>query len=185
MHEAVRGQRPAAPEPARLVQEFVNTTWRRTGEETWTGPGELRRWLVDRALLPPGTAVTQDDLALAVRVREALRDLLTRNRPAGAPSVLRNLPLRPTADHSGRLGLEPAGTGTKAALARVLVAGFEGTRTGDWDRLKVCAAPDCRWVFYDPSRNRSAVWCNMAVCGSRAKSNTYYRRHRQANQAQY
>ncbi|MCZ4119899.1 CGNR zinc finger domain-containing protein [Streptomyces sp. H39-S7] len=42
-----------------------------------------------------------------------------------------------------------------------------------WSRLRAC--PDCRWVFYDQSRNNSRVWCSMyagstgRACGSIAK----------------
>jgi predicted RNA-binding Zn ribbon-like protein len=45
--------------------------------------------------------------------------------------------------------------------------------------VKTCRNPDCRWAFYDSTRNRSAVWCDMAVCGSRAKSRRYYARQQQ------
>jgi predicted RNA-binding Zn ribbon-like protein len=31
----------------------------------------------------------------------------------------------------------------------------------------------CHWLFYDRSRNRSAVWCQMAVCGNRTKTKAY------------
>jgi CGNR zinc finger/Putative stress-induced transcription regulator len=43
------------------------------------------------------------------------------------------------------------------------------------DRVKICPADDCRWAFYDNSRNRSRQWCSMKVCGNRAKA----RAHRQ------
>lgn len=48
-----------------------------------------------------------------------------------------------------------------------------------WERLKAC--PDCRWVFYDHTRNGSKRWCLMnaggpdgRACGTIAK----VRRHR-------
>jgi predicted RNA-binding Zn ribbon-like protein len=45
-------------------------------------------------------------------------------------------------------------------------------------RLKVCPADDCQSAFYDTSRNRSAVWCDMAVCGNRQKVRTFRARRR-------
>jgi hypothetical protein len=45
------------------------------------------------------------------------------------------------------------------------------------NRIKICPADDCRWAFYDTSRNRSRQWCSMEVCGNRAKART----HRQRN----
>jgi predicted RNA-binding Zn ribbon-like protein len=42
----------------------------------------------------------------------------------------------------------------------------------------VCAAEDCRWAFYDRSRNRSRTWCSMEECGNRAKARSYRARQR-------
>lgn len=40
------------------------------------------------------------------------------------------------------------------------------------DRVRTC--PSCGWLFVDTSRNGRRVWCDMAICGNRAKA----RRHR-------
>jgi len=47
---------------------------------------------------------------------------------------------------------------------------------GSWQRLKACPGRHCGWAFYDHSRNQSARWCAMMVCGDRVKSRAYYRR---------
>jgi predicted RNA-binding Zn ribbon-like protein len=47
---------------------------------------------------------------------------------------------------------------------------------GSWSRLKACRNHGCRWAFYDYSRNRSASWCSMQLCGNRTKTRTYRRR---------
>ena len=39
----------------------------------------------------------------------------------------------------------------------------------DLDRVRECAADNCAWLFLDRSKNRSRRWCDMAVCGNRAK----------------
>ncbi len=44
------------------------------------------------------------------------------------------------------------------------------------ERLKIC--PNCQWLFLDRSRNRSRTWCDMTVCGNRAKANRHYRRQK-------
>jgi predicted RNA-binding Zn ribbon-like protein len=41
-------------------------------------------------------------------------------------------------------------------------------------RLKIC--PNCGWLFVDMSRNRSRNWCDMNVCGNRAKARLHYHR---------
>jgi predicted RNA-binding Zn ribbon-like protein len=43
-------------------------------------------------------------------------------------------------------------------------------------RLKIC--PNCSWLFLDRSRNSSRLWCDMTVCGNRAKARHHYRRQR-------
>jgi len=43
-------------------------------------------------------------------------------------------------------------------------------------RVKQCAG--CGWLFVDRSRNHSRRWCDMRVCGNRAKARRYYERHR-------
>jgi len=48
---------------------------------------------------------------------------------------------------------------------------------GVWPRLKMCGHVDCRWVFYDGSRNGRGRWCAMAACGNRAKTSAYRQRH--------
>ena len=46
----------------------------------------------------------------------------------------------------------------------------------DTDRLKIC--PNCEWLFIDRSKNRSRTWCDMAVCGNRAKARLHYQKKR-------
>ncbi len=45
------------------------------------------------------------------------------------------------------------------------------------ERLKIC--PNCTWLFLDRSRNRSRTWCDMTVCGNRAKASRHYRRQKE------
>jgi predicted RNA-binding Zn ribbon-like protein len=37
-------------------------------------------------------------------------------------------------------------------------------------RLRVCAGPDCGWIYVDRSRNRLRRWCEMETCGTAEKS---------------
>jgi predicted RNA-binding Zn ribbon-like protein len=53
-----------------------------------------------------------------------------------------------------------------------LLAG-DGART-----VRRCANDRCLWLFLDRSRRRNRRWCDMKVCGSRAKARAYYERTR-------
>jgi predicted RNA-binding Zn ribbon-like protein len=77
-----------------------------------------------------------------------------------------------------RLRFGHASGPTGEMFGRVLAAVADGT----WPRLKAC--PDCRWVFYDHTRNRSKRWCLMNAggpsgrsCGTIAKVTRYRRAH--------
>ena len=44
--------------------------------------------------------------------------------------------------------------------------------------VRACAAERCRWLFVDTSRNHKRRWCDMRVCGNRAKVQNFYKRAR-------
>ena len=46
-------------------------------------------------------------------------------------------------------------------------------------RLKAC--PACGWFFRDTTRSATRRWCSMAMCGSPAKSRSYYWRTKQGS----
>ena len=62
-----------------------------------------------------------------------------------------------------------ARTAAEAAVASAVVLGIQG-KLG---RVKLCGGEDCRWAFYDASRNGSRQWCSMEVCGNRQKARTF------------
>jgi predicted RNA-binding Zn ribbon-like protein len=48
-------------------------------------------------------------------------------------------------------------------------------------RVRQCS--ECRWLFMDSSRNASRRWCDMKICGNRAKARRYYARLRQSGRS--
>jgi predicted RNA-binding Zn ribbon-like protein len=145
----------------------VNTTNLERGDE-W-----LRAWLEDRGATP-----SEAELDRARTVREAIRELLYANNlhpietdPWGD--------LRTAAD-AARLSIDFADPalvvragGVDGAIGNVLVASFTAMTDGTWRRLKACRNRHCRWAFYDYSKNRSASWCSMQLCGNRSKTRAY------------
>ena len=45
-------------------------------------------------------------------------------------------------------------------------------------RLRPCANDECRLFLIDRTRNNTARWCSMAVCGNRLKARRHYQRAR-------
>ena len=183
--EAVEpGGRAKAPGRLELLQRFVNSynhdfppDWDRIG----TG-AKATAWLRRKGLLAPGARVADADAARLRELREALRALVVANHgappDAAATAVVRRAArataLRVAVDDAGRTALEPARGGVDGAVADLLGILHEAQLSGDWARLKGCRR--CGYAFFDRSRNRSAAWCAMAICGNRAKNRAYYRR---------
>ena len=175
----------AAPQPLQLVQAFVNTV-DLEHEREWLGdPAALAAWARERDLVPAGRRFTNRDLRTALELREAFRALLAANRDrkrdAAALAVLTE------AARAAKLSvvfvdeapkLEPGAGGIDGLCGRLVSVAVTAMLDGSWERLKACR--NCRWAFFDESKNRSARWCSMSLCGNRLKTRAYRRRQRSA-----
>ena len=79
-------------------------------------------------------------------------------------------------DEHGHAHVEPRAAGIDRVFGRLLSIVARAQTDGSWERMKACPWHTCHVAFYDHSRNRSRTWCSMAVCGNRAKAQTYRRR---------
>jgi predicted RNA-binding Zn ribbon-like protein len=180
------GGRPKAPGRLELLQRFINShnhdfppEWDRLGT-----PEKAAAWLREKRLVAPGTRVSDAEVARLRELREALRALVIANqggRPgAGATDVIRRAAdtarLSVAIDVTGRTTLASAAGGVDGAVATLLGILHEAQLSGDWSRMKGCRG--CEYAFFDRSKNRSAAWCAMSICGNRTKNRAYYRRHR-------
>jgi predicted RNA-binding Zn ribbon-like protein len=52
----------------------------------------------------------------------------------------------------------------------VAVSAAELLASGDAGKVRACAGEGCGWLFLDRTKNGSRRWCEMAVCGNRAKA---------------
>ena len=66
--------------------------------------------------------------------------------------------------------------GLDGVLGVLVAIAYEAMRDGSWARLKACR--NCGYLFWDASRNRSAAWCSMRLCGNRLKVRRHRRRRR-------
>ncbi|HWX96977.1 MAG TPA: CGNR zinc finger domain-containing protein [Solirubrobacteraceae bacterium] len=173
------------PHELDLVIDFVNTLDLEGGDDELAAPDGLASWLAERDLLePPDARATDRELEQAVRLRESLRELMLANNGGTVVDggwrelerAARGGELGAHFDGDGSLRLSPATEGVAGALAHLLVPVAHAVADATWERVKACRAPDCTWAFYDRSRNRSGVWCEMAVCGNRTKVRAYRRR---------
>src|SRR5258708_1316139 len=47
---------------------------------------------------------------------------------------------------------------------------------GPLSAIRVCEGRACGWLFLDTSRNRTRRWCDMRICGHRAKDRRHHER---------
>jgi predicted RNA-binding Zn ribbon-like protein len=181
-----------APGALETVRAFVNTRDVDDDVELLSAPDALVAWLDEQDLLGGERDVRASaaDLQRALKLREALRAHLFSHHgeplPAGAPRTLdaaaRRARLTVRFTGPDETALAPAASGVDGGLGRLLAIVAAAIADGTWVRLKVCPEDTCQWAFYDASRNRSAVWCNMRVCGNRAKVRSFRERTRAGNQ---
>jgi predicted RNA-binding Zn ribbon-like protein len=168
-----------------LVIDFVNSLDLDPQEEQFESPRALVAWLAERDLITPGARATPADLAMAVGVREALRDLMAAQNELPADVDAATAVIDAAARRAG-LGvrfadgaarLEPEAVGVRGALGRILAEVSAGMADGTWSRMKACRAETCRWAFLDTAKNHSRAWCSMQTCGNRDKVRAYRERH--------
>ena len=68
------------------------------------------------------------------------------------------------------------GSGPRLPLHRFALALHSLIETYPSQAIRPCADERCGWLFLDPSGRRR--WCEMSVCGNRAKVRRYAQRHR-------
>jgi predicted RNA-binding Zn ribbon-like protein len=72
------------------------------------------------------------------------------------------------------------GGGLDQPLSVLIWRTAELLSSDELERLRACGNPECGWLFLDRSRRGNRRWCDMQVCGSRAKARRYYFRRRAA-----
>ncbi|WP_411035225.1 CGNR zinc finger domain-containing protein [Shinella sp. BYT-45] len=153
-------------DPARRIDRFADPA------AMDTFPAGANRHGTERALFGAVEPVAADAREGLVELREAIdRHFRAEVQGAGTPALLADL-LDAIAAVLRRSGARPQALDTATARSALsLLARPEP------ERLKIC--PNCGWLFLDRSRNRSRAWCDMAVCGNRAKARRHYRRNQE------
>jgi predicted RNA-binding Zn ribbon-like protein len=165
----------AAPGPLRTVQLFVNTSNHETGLELLGSADALAEWLATTGA--DVDSATRADLRRAHALRSALRGAIATGVPGPAFEEAARRSKLTVAFPGPTLAAQAAGV--DGALGAMVATVYEAMRDGSWSRLKTCR--NCEWAYWDNSKNRSAAWCSMQLCGSRAKVRRYRSRARQVS----
>jgi len=177
-----------------LALDFCNTTTGRGTEafvEHLFDYEDLLRWAVFNELLTPDAGAGLADrttpdaqaaaFGAAMQARALLNrifDAVARGRTADPAAVAalaggygatwnRAELVRAAPGYAWRF--EPPDARADALIEPILRSAVAVLTGGELQRLKACPGLDCGWVFLDASKNASRVWCEMEVCGTRAK----------------
>jgi predicted RNA-binding Zn ribbon-like protein len=74
----------------------------------------------------------------------------------------------------------PKESAVEAVLGPIALSALTTLTQGDLSRIKQCQGEKCGWLFFDTTKNKSRRWCEMEICGNRAKQRRYSARIRRA-----
>ena len=153
-------------------------------EERLVNPGVLSEWAMQAGLVDAGIDVTDEELATAIELREAIYRTMTarldHHRPEAADVELINEQashpvLSPRLLRTGTTRREGTGSQLLATLAADLLDLLAGP---DIENVKRCAHPNCSLLYVDSSRAKNRHWCGMATCGNKVKVQAFRARQR-------
>lgn len=172
------------------VRHFVHHGVQHAQSDELTGPRELGAWMDKRGLSSTGARITPAMFETALQLRADVRAYLERDpaerrrnaRVAGLLNkALKQFPLVAEAQGDRGFALRASRDDALAGLSTVVAELYDGSIEGTLDRLKMCAAEECRRVFYDRSKPATRRWCMSTLCGNRIKTRTYRARHSSAS----
>ena len=168
------------------VRHFTHNRVPHRQDDELKSVDDLAAWMAQRKLAPPGAKITPAMFEIALGLRASLREYL-RHDPAERRSksatralnaAIASFPLRAEFGDEAGVALRPTRDDALAGLSAVAAELYDGARDGSLDRLKMCAAEECRRVFFDRSKPATRRWCMSSLCGNRIKTRAYRERQR-------
>jgi predicted RNA-binding Zn ribbon-like protein len=169
------------------VRQFTHHGVRHEQGDELTVPRDLAAWMSQRGLLAEGVRITPAMLDTARQFRNHVRAYLAcdpaerrKNKDVvrSLTNALQAFPLVVETRDDRGMTLGPARRDALAGLSAIAAELYNGSVKGTLDRLKTCAAEECRRVFFDRSKPATRRWCMSTLCGNRMKTRTYRERHR-------
>jgi predicted RNA-binding Zn ribbon-like protein len=169
------------------VRHFTHHGVQHVQGDELTGPRELGAWMAQRGLSWTTAKITPAMFATALQLRASVRCYLEcepaerrKNKDAvrSLNAALKEFPLLARAQIDRGMMLGAARDDALAGLSTISAELYDGSIKGTLDRLKMCAAEECRRVFFDRSKPATRRWCMSTLCGNRIKTRAYRERQR-------
>lgn len=189
-----------------LCLDFANTTGDRRfcHEEKLAACNELLRWFAEAGVLGEDRRSRLSREAArrprvagaffrhAIRLRERLYRIFSALAAGRSPgkseleqlnrdlaAALRNLRVEP-AGEGFAWSWAPSANGFDRLLWPVVRSAGDLLTSEEAGLVRECASERCSWLFVDRSRTHRRRWCDMKVCGNRAKARRHYQRKKRA-----
>lgn len=172
-----------------LCLDFVNTVgaWVE-GEalrDKLAGADDLSRWSHAAKISGCPMRISNVEFRRARALRQSLHSIFTSVLAGRAPSW-RDLEVlnRELANTRSKESLGYSGNGyglqfpeaPERVLWAVVRSAAELLTSEKLARLRRCPGEECGWLFLDTSRNGMRQWCDMRICGNRAKARNFRKR---------
>jgi predicted RNA-binding Zn ribbon-like protein len=165
-----------------LCLDFVNTVGGRENGEVLRdkihGARDLKRWagLAHIAAEPVSLKIYGRAIELRESLQRIFESVVNERTPSARDMGLLNREI--SAMRSREKMIYSRGTMRIAreempVITAVVASAVELLMSADLSRLRQCGDHQCGWFFLDTSRNRSRQWCDMRVCGNRAKARRF------------
>jgi predicted RNA-binding Zn ribbon-like protein len=179
-----------------LAWDFTNTSSARGSaahQEHLRDFGTLMQWIEHARVMPPSDCTyiraalsghprrAQRVFARAIEMREliwTIGNALAEQRPISAKLLdLLSSAHAENLKHAAmkmRLGsyiwvFDPRRDIEAAILGPITLSALTLLMEKDLLRTRRCAGQECGWLFFDTTKNNRRRWCEMRVCGNRAK----------------
>jgi predicted RNA-binding Zn ribbon-like protein len=140
-------------------------------------------WLAEKAAADGAQGLLDAALALREDVYQ-LGAAIAAGRPAPLDRIesltkthahaLARARLAPIGDNFGWTW-SPRETPVEAIIGPISLSALTLLQQADLTRVKQCQGEKCGWLFFDATKNKSRRWCEMEVCGNRAKQKRFAR----------
>ncbi|WP_136603779.1 CGNR zinc finger domain-containing protein [Paenibacillus dokdonensis] len=168
-----------------LWDDFVNSEW-----HDWRGSGrsedrldqeEWLRWFMQQDRITATDLPGDREMNELKELRSFLLALIRHitsgeavtanhidhlNLWMGKSPVIRKLS---TSEHGIHISYIPANTNWTQVMAEISASFASTLEKGELSRIRICDNPDCLWVYYDDTRNRSKRYCDDKMCGNLMK----------------
>jgi predicted RNA-binding Zn ribbon-like protein len=179
-------------QPKELLKHYVDLA--RFGEDAGILTPRLVDHLFEQSYVQPREA--QHALEAAIQLREVMYEVfwaLVHRKPVPPAALFtlneyiqdaaQHLKLVPAKQHF-EWRFEEAPSNFLRPVWAIARAGGDLLASENVAYVRACSSETCQWLFLDSSKNHRRRWCDMKLCGNRAKFRRFYKKQKKSSSVQ-